>query len=64
MQIEVVSIFPELVHAVTEYGVVGRAVQRDLLSLRYRDPRDFTLDVHRTVDDRPYGGRSRHGDEI
>ncbi len=56
MQIGVVSIFPEFVHSVAEYGVVGRAVQRDLLSLRYRNPRDFTADTHRTVDDRPYGG--------
>jgi tRNA (guanine37-N1)-methyltransferase len=56
MQIEVVSIFPEFVRAVTEHGVVGRAVQRDLLSVQYRNPRDFTDDAHRTVDDRPYGG--------
>ena len=56
MQIGVVSIFPEFVHSVAEYGVVGRAVKRDLLSLRYRNPRDFTADTHRTVDDRPYGG--------
>lgn len=56
MRIEVVSIFPEFVGAVTEYGVVGRAVQRDILSVQYRNPRDYTEDVHRTVDDRPYGG--------
>lgn len=53
---QIVSLFPELVGAVGEHGVVGRAVKRGLLSLGYRNPRDFTDDAHRTVDDRPYGG--------
>jgi len=56
MHIAVVSIFPELVSQVGEYGVVGRAVERQLLSLSCENPRDFTADAHRTVDDRPYGG--------
>ena len=56
MQIVVVSIFPEFVRQVGEYGVVGRAVARQLLSLQCRNPRDYAEDVHRTVDDRPYGG--------
>ncbi|NIL93438.1 MAG: tRNA (guanosine(37)-N1)-methyltransferase TrmD [Woeseiaceae bacterium] len=56
MQIAVVSLFPELVGQVVEYGVVGRAVERKLLSLDCENPRDFAEDVHRTVDDRPYGG--------
>jgi tRNA (guanine37-N1)-methyltransferase len=56
MQVTVVSIFPELVGQVGEYGVVGRAVERQLLSLRCENPRDFAEDAHRTVDDRPYGG--------
>jgi tRNA (guanine37-N1)-methyltransferase len=56
MQIAVVSIFPEMVGQVGEYGVVGRAVERDILLLRCVNPRDFAEDVHRTVDDRPYGG--------
>jgi tRNA (guanine37-N1)-methyltransferase len=56
MQIAVVSIFPEMVGQVGEYGVVGRAVERQLLSLQCHNPRDFADDVHRTVDDRPYGG--------
>jgi tRNA (guanine37-N1)-methyltransferase len=42
--------------AVTEYGVTGRAVKKQLLSLEFWNPRDFTTDKHRTVDDRPYGG--------
>ncbi len=56
MQIRIVSIFPEMVETVAEYGVVGRASERGLLSIGCMNPRDFTDDVHRTVDDRPYGG--------
>jgi tRNA (guanine37-N1)-methyltransferase len=56
MQIAVVSLFPEMVGQVTEYGVVGRAKERQLLSLHCQNPRDFATDAHRTVDDRPYGG--------
>ncbi|MBL4584408.1 MAG: tRNA (guanosine(37)-N1)-methyltransferase TrmD [Pseudomonadales bacterium] len=56
MQIGVITLFPEMVQTVTEYGVTGRAVKRDLLSLQCWNPRDYTQDQHRTVDDRPYGG--------
>ncbi len=42
--------------AIRDYGVVGRAIQRGRLQLGLHDPRDFTRDRHRTVDDRPYGG--------
>ena len=56
MQMQVVSIFPDLVQSVAAFGVVGRAVERGLVSLACVNPRDFAPDVHRTVDDRPYGG--------
>lgn len=56
MQIAVVSLFPEIVSQVAEFGVVGRARERQLLSLHMQNPRDYATDVHRTVDDRPYGG--------
>jgi tRNA (guanine37-N1)-methyltransferase len=56
MQMQIVSLFPEMVNAVAGYGVVGRAVERGLLRLGYSNPREFTDDPHRTVDDRPYGG--------
>jgi tRNA (guanine37-N1)-methyltransferase len=56
MQLQVVTLFPDLVHTIVEYGVVGRALKREIISLGCRNPRDFTSDVHRTVDDRPYGG--------
>lgn len=56
MDIEIVTLFPEMVTTVAKFGVVGRATQRGLLKLDCVNPRDFTRDVHRTVDDRPYGG--------
>jgi len=49
-------LFPELVEPVVRFGVVGRARERGLLDLQQVSPRDFTVDRHRTVDDRPYGG--------
>ncbi|OGI49151.1 MAG: tRNA (guanosine(37)-N1)-methyltransferase TrmD [Candidatus Muproteobacteria bacterium RBG_16_65_34] len=56
MRIDVVSIFPQMFEAVTDYGVTGRAIKNGLLTLRVWNPRDFTEDRHRSVDDRPYGG--------
>src|SRR5215813_1404664 len=56
MHIEVVTLFPEMVRGALEFGVVGRALERGLLSVGTEDPRAHTTDVHRTVDDRPYGG--------
>src|SRR5690606_30243955 len=56
MHLQVVSIFPEMVAGIAEYGVVGRAVTRGLVTLGCVNPRDFAKDAHRTVDDRPYGG--------
>jgi tRNA (guanine37-N1)-methyltransferase len=52
----VVTLFPALFAALTEYGVSGRAVRNKLLELKFWDPRDFTSDSYRTVDDRPFGG--------
>ena len=56
MQISVITLFPELVKSVVAEGVVGRAEKRGLVKLSCVNPRDYTEDVHRTVDDRPYGG--------
>lgn len=56
MRIGVVSLFPEMFDAITQFGVTGRAVTQNKLSVDYWNPRDFTSDKHRTVDDRPYGG--------
>ena len=56
MKIAVITLFPEMFAAITDYGVSGRAVTQGLVELRYFNPRDWTLDKHQTVDDRPYGG--------
>lgn len=56
MRIDVVTLFPDLVHCVSGCGVTGRAVDRGILDLHCWNPRDYTEDRHRTVDDRPYGG--------
>ncbi len=56
MQMQVVTLFPEMVSTIAGYGVVGRAVKRELISVHCQNPRDFTDDGHRTIDDRPYGG--------
>ena len=56
MEFAAVTLFPEQVQGVVEYGVVGRALERGIVTLRCDNPRDHATDVHRTVDDRPYGG--------
>src|SRR3984957_13930395 len=56
MRIAVVSLFPAMLREAMAHGVLGRAVERNVLELTYFDPREHTHDVHRTVDDRPYGG--------
>ena len=56
MHIALVSLFPEMFDAVTAHGVTGRAVRQGLVEISHSDPRDYTTDRHRTVDDRPYGG--------
>ena len=56
LRFDVVTLFPELVGAVIESGITGRAAERGLISLHCWNPRDYATDVHRTVDDRPYGG--------
>lgn len=56
MWIGIISLFPEMFKAITEFGVTGRAVKQNLLQVACWNPRDFTHDKHRTVDDRPYGG--------
>lgn len=56
MQIAVVSLFPVMIREALTHGVLGRAIEREILDVRCVDPRDFAADPHRTVDDRPYGG--------
>lgn len=56
MRIDVITLFPDTLGVVRDSGVTGRAHQQGIWSLHAWNPRDFTHDVHRTVDDRPYGG--------
>jgi tRNA (guanine37-N1)-methyltransferase len=54
--IGVISLFPEMFDAITEYGVTGRAIKKGIFEFHRWNPRDYAYDKHRTVDDRPYGG--------
>jgi tRNA (guanine37-N1)-methyltransferase len=56
VRFEAVTLFPPMFEALSQYGVTRRAHERGLWCLRTWNPRDFTHDVHRTVDDRPFGG--------
>lgn len=56
MRFDVVSLFPDMIMDAASYGVTGKAIENGLVDLAVWNPRDFTHDRHRTVDDRPYGG--------
>ena len=56
LNIGVVTIFPEMLDALTGHGITGRAFREGLAALSYWNPRDYATDRHRSVDDRPYGG--------
>ncbi|MFT0169064.1 tRNA (guanosine(37)-N1)-methyltransferase TrmD [Paraburkholderia mimosarum] len=56
MQFDVVTLFPEMFRALTDWGITSRAAKQQRYTLRTWNPRDFTTDNYRTIDDRPYGG--------
>lgn len=56
MQFDVISLFPEMFQALSAWGITSRAFEQQRCSLRVWNPRDFTTDNYRTIDDRPYGG--------
>ncbi len=56
MRIDVVTLFPEQFRQLVDLGVTGRAIRQNKIQLKTWNPRDYTQDRHRTVDDRPYGG--------
>ncbi len=56
LQFDVITLFPEMFAALTQSGVTRRAFEQNKCGLKLWNPRDFTTDRHRTVDDRPYGG--------
>lgn len=56
MDFEVLTLFPDMVDQAARFGVIGRALERDIWRLRCWNPRDQALDAYRRVDDRPFGG--------
>ncbi len=56
MRFDVITLFPEMIDHASRFGVTGRALEKGLAELELWNPRDYTHDRHRTVDDRPYGG--------
>ena len=56
MKLGVVTLFPEMFSALTEYGVSGRAISKAVVEVGLYNPRSYTSDKHQSVDDRPYGG--------
>jgi tRNA (guanine37-N1)-methyltransferase len=56
MRFDVITLFPEMFEAITKYGVTRRAAEQGKFELQTWNPRDFTTDNYRTIDDRPYGG--------
>ena len=56
MIFDVLTLFPEMIEDCCSYSILKRAVDKDILSVNVINPRDFTLDKHKKVDDTPYGG--------
>lgn len=56
LKFDVVTLFPEMFDAITKSGITSRALQQGIYDVQFWNPRDFTSDNHKTVDDRPYGG--------
>ena len=56
MRFDVISLFPEMFDAISKYGITSRALDKKIYILNVINPREFTADNHKTVDDRPYGG--------
>ncbi|MFZ5503644.1 MAG: tRNA (guanosine(37)-N1)-methyltransferase TrmD [Pseudomonadota bacterium] len=56
MIFDVITLFPQMFDALTQHGITRRAAEQGSYVLKTWNPRDFTTDNHRTVDDRPYGG--------
>ena len=56
MRVEILTLFPDMFRALTGSGITSRAIERGLLTIGLNNPRDYAVDRHRTVDDKPYGG--------
>lgn len=56
MIFDVLTLFPEMIENYCSYSILKRALENDILKVNTINPRDYTLDKHRKVDDTPYGG--------
>ena len=56
MKIGLITLLPEMFAALSDYGICGRATRDGIVEINLVNPRDFTADKHRTVDDKPFGG--------
>jgi len=56
MYFAVITILPEMFTAISEFGITGRAVQNKQVTIECINPRDFTIDNYRRIDERPFGG--------
>lgn len=56
MRVDIITIFPKMFAPVLSESILKRAQEKQLLDLHLHDLRDYTLDAHRKVDDRPFGG--------
>jgi len=56
LEVTIITLFGDMFGALTDHGITGKAVESGLLKVNCINPRDFTVDVHRTVDGRPFGG--------
>jgi tRNA (guanine37-N1)-methyltransferase len=56
MTFNLITLFPDNLKNILSFGIIGKAIEKSLVRVNYFNPRDFTSDVHHTVDDRPFGG--------
>lgn len=56
MWLGIITLFPEMFHIITDYGVIGKSIKRGFICIKLWNPRTFACDLHQRVDDRPYGG--------
>lgn len=56
MRFDVLTLFPEMIQEACSHSIMKRAIESDIISINTVNPRDYTLDKHKKVDDTPYGG--------
>lgn len=56
MKIDIITLFPKMIEDAVQYGVLGAGIKNGLIQVQVLNPREFTHDNHKTVDDRPFGG--------